>query len=239
MRDHDELELLSAYVDGELDDVGVRAVEAHLPTCGDCRTMLQAIQATVADLALLEEPEVDPSISWSLRAEIARARRRPGRFTRAAMALSGVAAVAIAFVAFNNFTGREDASTGPGLAARAGSADAQALTEAASPPADVFAAGGNYDKESALTLLDPRLSSFGGDTTDDLGVDWTAVFSRCEPTVEKTADETYVLRTTIGSRFEDKPALLLVYDVGAGDNARRELWVLDAETCEVRFFAQD
>src|SRR2546425_456149 len=71
MTPHGELDQLSAYLDGELDPSDRAHLEAHLPTCAECRTTIDALRATVADLAALPDPEPSEQDSWALRAAIA------------------------------------------------------------------------------------------------------------------------------------------------------------------------
>lgn len=244
MSPHEQLELLSAYVDGELDDAEVRDLEAHLPGCSDCRGMLDALRATVADLALLGEPEMDPQVSWALRAQIARARRRPGRIGQAAMAMSGVAAVVIAFVAFAGGDSARDLSAGGATLASTAAIDG------------VVVEGTDYDAASATTLVRPEGDDLTGASAQEklrteasdpheatvaplaFEVDWDAVFADCEPRIAQDMESPYALLSARGASFEGEPALLLIYEVGQGEGARRELWVLSTE-CDVVFFAQE
>jgi len=52
-------DLLSAYLDGELDGPRKAEVEAHLAACPECAALLEAI--TIARDALASLPEVEPS----------------------------------------------------------------------------------------------------------------------------------------------------------------------------------
>ncbi len=51
-------ELLSAYLEGDLDANGVAEVEAHLRLCPDCSDLLEAVGGAREALAAL--PEIDP-----------------------------------------------------------------------------------------------------------------------------------------------------------------------------------
>src|SRR5688572_11658224 len=99
MRSHPELDQLSAYVDDELAATERTALEAHLPSCADCRATLDALRATIADLSLLPDEVPTERDSWALRSAIAKARRPVGRWQRVAWSAGAVAAVAIAVVA--------------------------------------------------------------------------------------------------------------------------------------------
>src|SRR2546425_4804532 len=105
MTPHGELDQLSAYLDGELDPSDRAHLEAHLPTCAECRTTIDALRATVADLAALPDPVPSEQDSWALRAAIASARKPSKRWRRVAMAAGTAAAAVIAVVVFTH-TGR-------------------------------------------------------------------------------------------------------------------------------------
>src|SRR5919197_6434579 len=99
MSPHPELEQLSAYLDDELDAAARSALEAHVTSCAECRTTLDALRSTIADLATLPAVAPTEQDSWALRAAIASARAPSKRWQRAAWAAGAVAAAAIAVVA--------------------------------------------------------------------------------------------------------------------------------------------
>lgn len=99
MNSHDELDLLSSYLDGELDASDRARLDAHMATCAECRTTLAGLQATIADLQTLPEPVPTPQDTWALRAAIRRARSPMRRWQRVAWASGAVAAAAIVFAA--------------------------------------------------------------------------------------------------------------------------------------------
>ncbi len=70
---------LHAYADGELDAAEVRAVEAHLETCADCRAELTAIRELKSALRRLDFSELAPdglAADIQRRVAVAQARRR-------------------------------------------------------------------------------------------------------------------------------------------------------------------
>ena len=60
MSGHLSDELLSAHLDGALDDVELTAVEAHLHDCGECRRRLDLLRATSRAVAGLPDEEPGP-----------------------------------------------------------------------------------------------------------------------------------------------------------------------------------
>src|SRR5881397_3316708 len=94
MKPHDELEQLSAYLDGELRGAERARIDAHLPGCAECRETLAALRATVADLAALPLVEMDARSVAALDAHLAGVRSwRPRSMRR--VWFSGAAAAAI------------------------------------------------------------------------------------------------------------------------------------------------
>jgi len=96
---HGELELLSAYLDGELDPPERTRVETHMPTCAECRETLAALRATVTDLKTLPEPAPTEQDSWALRSAISRARKPQKAWQRILFASGAVAAVLVGIIA--------------------------------------------------------------------------------------------------------------------------------------------
>ncbi len=248
MQNHRELEQLSAYVDGELDADARARLEEHLPGCAECRTTLDALRATVTELRALDEPAPSQHESWALRAAIARAKARPARWGRAAVALGGVAAVVIGFVAFGQFGSTRSASDGVDLGA------------GTLPTVDVR--NMNFTEESARALLlgaDATAPQSGAALSDDAAgevaeesaksrtkrreafrnIDWQAALTRCTAVVTEDAAADYALREWFGARYEGEPALFLLYDVQPSEgDARAELWVMDPSNCDLLFWAQ-
>ena len=114
MSQHDELDLLSGYLDDELDQAERSRVDAHLPGCAECRETLTALRATVADLKTLPEPAPTEQDSWALRSAISRARKPSKVWQRALFASGAAAAALVAIIAVTHQgtkTARPDAST--------------------------------------------------------------------------------------------------------------------------------
>ena len=99
MNSHDELDLLSPYMDGELDASDRSRLDAHMTSCAVCRTTLTGLQATLADLKTLPEPTPTAQDSWALRAAIRKARSPMRKWQRVSWAAGAVAAAAIVFAA--------------------------------------------------------------------------------------------------------------------------------------------
>lgn len=97
---HPESGQLSAFLDGALTDREHVALEAHLAACADCRDMLRALRATLADLHSLPEETVDEATRWAIRSAIAREARLSGRGRRFAWATGTAAAAVVAILTF-------------------------------------------------------------------------------------------------------------------------------------------
>lgn len=249
MMQHTELDLLSAYVDGELDDAERARVKSHLPTCAECRGTLDALLLTLADLKTLPDEAPAEQDSWALRAAIARARKPAGRWQRYVVAAGSVAAVAIAFVAFMNVGGRQASknSTAAGalglvtvnenfdkfsaqthLLVLAGKVPSPEAVTAA-PDLDTAGASGNRDGTFAPTSKVQGFAALSDASSGDL--------DRCVEVV-RSSTQNYLkpFRYEL-ARFEDRPAFFLVFQT----EDRYELWVMSADPkkpCETLFFSQ-
>src|SRR5215469_11100979 len=57
----EQLERLSAYLDGELDETERAALEQHLPTCEECRSLLAELRETRSLLQAMPAPTLPRS----------------------------------------------------------------------------------------------------------------------------------------------------------------------------------
>ncbi|NPA91296.1 MAG: zf-HC2 domain-containing protein [Chloroflexi bacterium] len=62
----DVLDLLSAYVDGELSPDICRAIEEHMAVCHDCFVMLDSMNKTLVLYHRLEPPEMPEEVELRL-----------------------------------------------------------------------------------------------------------------------------------------------------------------------------
>ena len=93
-------ELLSAHLDGELDEVERRRVGRHLAECDRCRTELEDLaraRAAVRSLPLLELP-LDVAELAGIPAPAIPLRRRPGAWIGAAAAAAVAAFITVAAI---------------------------------------------------------------------------------------------------------------------------------------------
>ena len=260
MSTHSEFDLLSAYMDGELDAADRTRVEEHLSTCGECSEVLAALRATMTERAGLEEPAPPAQQSWALRAAITKARGRGReRFARAAMAMGGVAAVILGFVVFAGGGGLRsgggaqelsagapamtvgvddyDAAAARALISTSGTGMAEDSAEVAPVPdalTEAPADAGRKAKEPAFAAGGTAPTSDGED-----GIDWREVVERCSRTVFDDAQGSYAWERAFGARYEGAPALFMIFFVSDDNGQRRELWVVTPDECELLFFAQE
>jgi hypothetical protein len=247
---HSELDKLSAYIDGELDGAERSLIDAHLPSCAECRTTLDALRATLSDLATLPQPAPTEQDSWAIRSAIRRSRAPAKRWQRAAWAAGTFAAGAIAFVVFTHGPAK---NTGGAL---------EALNNGRSSSAEnveVTTVAGNFDPQSAQArLLDvagkvpgARALTSGSNTTAPAGAPVakdesyysavltreripTAAIDRCVAAVTRSATEALTPKRYELVTFEKKPAFFLFFSTPE----RVELWVVTRDRCEVLYFAQ-
>lgn len=257
MNPHDELDLLSSYLDGELDASERARLEGHLPGCAECRSTLNALRSTIADIRALPEVAPTPQDSWALRAAIRRARSPMRKWQRLSWAAGAVAAAAIAVFAFTlpsgNDGGRDLALSG----AEQESAvpvyqtdgnltpvDAQSrLVALATGRADAFgptpggttAYSDRTPKDSAVSggaaIPAPQAMEF---SALDATAEDRAAIERCVKVVRSsTQDFLDPIRYELAT-FENTPAFLLFFRTAD----RYELWVVARDGCDILYFSQ-
>jgi anti-sigma factor RsiW len=253
MSPHDELDQLSAYIDGELEPHDRARVEAHLSTCAECSATIDALRATLADLSALPEPVPTPQDSWALRSAIARARRPARRWQRVAVAAGSLAAAVVAFAVFASSGGGGGALTaskdaaGPQRQAAGASvpvytyaqdfslqtAHAHLLEVSGKVPAGaalgVSTDAARSESRSGPVPLNAPAAEFAAETSA-----FTPQIDRCVNVVKRS---TQVLLTPVRYEvvtFESKAAFFLIFSTPD----RFELWVVTRNRCEVLYFAQ-
>ena len=254
---HDELDQLSAYLDGELEESERARLDAHLPGCAECRTTIDALRATLTDLKALPEPVPTEQDSWALRSAIARARKPSKRWPRIAVAAGTAAAAVIAFAVFTH-----PSKSGSGTDALSGGAKADRAVP-------VYAIGSNFTPLCAQAhLLDvagvvpgagtascqklPVQKAFpgGGNQTPvepraqagaplaatalSSGTAPVAELDRCAGIVKSSTQELLTPVRYEVVTFESKPAFFLFFST----TDRYELWVVTRDKCDVVFFFQ-
>src|ERR671922_8609 len=98
MAAHEQIEQLSALIDGELPDRERASLEAHVATCAQCRSVLSALRSTLSDLRALPEPELPAQHEWALRAALRRS-ARPRGWRAVSLAMGSAAAALVAVLA--------------------------------------------------------------------------------------------------------------------------------------------
>ena len=151
---HLELESLSAYLDGELEEHERSAVEEHLRACAECSATHSRLTTAAGSVSTLPRIEMSTDEHRELRQTILRARRTrsagwSSSFLRWAAAGSlVVVAVAAAGLTFLRDGGRDRAGSG-------------AVTEAAAPPAPLdFDFRSGREVEETVTSL-PEVAASG------------------------------------------------------------------------------
>jgi len=263
MNPHDELDLLSLYLDGELDASDRARLDAHVPSCAECRATLIGLQATVADLRTLSEPIPTPQDSWALRAAIRRARSPMRKWQRVSWAAGAVAAAAIVFAAVtlpgSNRT--QDLASG---ALQGESASGVPIYQSGQNLSAIDAQGrllelvgitGRSGGTPAPTApMDAGAGTGAGPTENQAKNDTASVVTpadaayslyagtaddhaaidRCVSVVRDSTQEFLEpLRYEIAT-YESKPSFLLFFR----SSARYELWVVSRSDCTVLYFGQ-
>jgi anti-sigma factor RsiW len=87
---HDDLDLLSSYIDGELSEPERRAVEDHVAVCPGCRAELDGLRRVVERLRSLEREAPPPVLAERVARRVAVAGRPTGLVARVERALRRV-----------------------------------------------------------------------------------------------------------------------------------------------------
>lgn len=262
MNPHDELDLLSPYLDGELDASDRASLEAHMASCSECRATLIGLQATVADLRTLPEPIPTPQDSWALRAAIRRARSPMRKWQRVSWAAGAVAAAAIVFAAVTLPGGnpRQDLASG---ALQGESASGVPIYQSGQNLSAIDAQGrllelvgitGRSAGAPAAAPLGAGAGTGAGPTENQAKNDAASVVTPADaayslyaaPAADRAAIDRCVtvvrgstqeflepIRYEIAT-FESKPSFLLFFR----SSARYELWVVSRSDCTVLYFGQ-
>ena len=254
MSDHNELEQLSAYVDGELDASERAGLEAHVAGCAECTRALDAIRATLTDLATLPVPQLDAGSIAAIDDRIAAERIARRSFTRRRGWTTGAAAagIVIALVAVVSVLQNGSDKSGSTVR-RAESFDAALQDNSAT----------NYTEESlgqALALLSsgatlegeqvsPAFKGGAGAGTSDAGAtrnaqlyssfsgDADGRLSRCAAAVEKADPDLAPVRFEV-ARFKGQEAFVLFYERPRMNPTFAEVWVVRPSDCATLYFAQ-
>jgi hypothetical protein len=259
MSQHDELDLLSAYLDGELDGAERARVDAHLPGCAECRDTLTALRDTVADLKTLPEAVPSEQDSWALRSAIARARKPSKTWQRVLFASGAVAAALVAIIAVTH----QGSTNGHGTLASAADGavplygDGQNFDAlgahnyflsiigvpaptGAQVPAALPASGAARNSNSAAPKQGvEEFSTFDTALSSTVPIDSTTrrQLDRCVRIVRAQTQELLTPFRYEISSYNSTPAFFLIFRA----TARYEFWVMSRSTahvCDVLYFAQ-
>jgi hypothetical protein len=263
MKTHSEQDLLSAFVDGELTEREQVTLEAHLASCADCRGVLDALRATLGDLASIPEAVPSQRDSWALRSAIAKERRLDRRGRRWYLISGGAAAALVAILAFALSTGTPGADgagvralgrgalSGPELMFNStnytGASARQVLLGFSSTSPDwllldqqaKLRAGGSGGTRGTETTGEFAITA--GESTSEqhapaYAADEEASLARCVDTVTGSTQKTMTPRYYEAASFDGRPAFLLIFEIP--EAKRLELWVLLRDSCETKFWAQ-
>jgi hypothetical protein len=264
MTTHPDPEQLSAYIDGELNDVDRDDLEQHLTGCSECSATLRALRATLADMRALPAPVPSEQESWALRSAITKARKGPAKRYRQWVAAAGTIAAVFAFIVVLG-NSRTASST---FSETAGGVNQGAAAPRAAELSLIEVDPTNYTSASAPQVLDTTafmapavgqpsgapspVGSAGAGTTsgapsgshksldtnlsDAQRASYLTAIQRCEQQVLPANTSNLRASRFIVGTFERTPVFFLVYSVTSGSETKLELWVVQRNDCYIRFF---
>ncbi|MEX2458583.1 MAG: zf-HC2 domain-containing protein [Actinomycetota bacterium] len=240
MKEHPE-ELLAAFADGDLRERDRVAVEAHLAECEQCSHELVLARRAVTALSGLEE--VPAPLGLGTRAiQQAKPVRAWGERLQWAAGIGAAAALIGIFAVIAVRSSTDDArpldAAGPGAATA--ESDADGGGEGAPVSAQPFiSSDADYDAE-ALTALVRREAGAQADGGDDgvratsaLSEEEIAIATECVERAGLRAQEGAVLIRVEAARYEGDLAYVVLFE----RDETVEVWVVDRETCGIRYVA--
>lgn len=211
------IELISAYVDGELSEAEVSELEAHLVSCEDCRRTLEFYRelSTLEQESMVEPPA---GLHDSIMTAVKREKRRP--FVRAIPALVGSLAaclvIAVGVGYFGGFGGANE-TAGMDVMMSARTMDTTVETEGAVPAE----AGG-------LVLATTGAgASVGGEVAFDSAPNYNGAIADSEDSGETTA--AYDPSATVESPYSDSSSAIESAKLGDSYDSDKSDYTAPAE----------
>jgi len=255
MTDHPEFDLLSAYIDGELDAVAFEATQAHLETCASCRATIDALRTTVAEVRLMEPVAMTEEEIEALDTHLAASRSTSSK-PKWLWATGAVAASVVA-VAIGVGVAHRGTPSGSTTALHA-EFDSSGRSR---QPIALEMSPANYSTASELAaLINTAEAGYGSITAGsdtsaaggqkNLGPEPAAASYPAVPRSATTGLDRCVAEVDSGSprgvlpvryeqaRYKGTPAFLLFFHAPADKPTRIELWVMRVTDCYTLYFAQ-
>ncbi len=259
MSKHDQLDLLSAYLDGELDAADRAGIDDHLPECAECRRTLEALRATVGDLRSLEPVALDEVSAAFITDRVAEARRlavvSPARSKATRRWGWAAGAAAAGLLAIGLLSLRDVSRQGGNSALRentSGASDQQVTVLAgrtydrASASAELAAFGtvavdGSTERGTARSTSKDTLIPSPASGEYETGTAFTTAppgLLECAEDVVRGADAPLDPQRYEVATFEGREAYVLFFVAPKGSPTRAEVWVLRPSDCFTLYWAQ-
>ncbi|MHB8510788.1 MAG: anti-sigma factor family protein [Actinomycetota bacterium] len=248
MNSHPDLEALSAFVDGE---TGERdQIQSHLSGCPDCAGRLEAIRATINDLRLLSNPELDEKSSWSVRSALKQertTRRDPRRMLLGISSAAAVLAIVAGFIAVaHNHSTHNSAPATSALLAGAFNVRTTNMNFTDASLAEELASFGkstssdsraNENMSAATPPRSPtkKLQALSIDLQSRIDQHATACFNS---QIAPATNETFLVVQVLAALYKGDPVFIYFLEIPANKPVRIELWGLSRSTCSVEIFKQ-
>ncbi|HVL31975.1 MAG TPA: hypothetical protein VM600_00155 [Actinomycetota bacterium] len=237
MRNHYEPEILAAFASGDAEPSSRAQIDGHVGYCDDCREIVDAVRATMIDLADLSEEEPTELERAALRRALAQRRHQPGGLTRRMMTAASAAALVAALAIGGSMVGERNSQDGTG-------GGAEIASDMLMDSPEIVTDARNFDRSNVGSLLAAPPSMRAAPATkggpdaeygvggDDAGAARIAADpQRCQQIITSTAKRPLALRSGYDTHFEGRPAYIFVF-VDTAREDRLELWVVDRFDCE-------
>lgn len=240
---HIDPELLSAYLDHELNSAELAQADGHLVSCSECAELLDSMKFATSAVRGLEEPVMPELHRKQLFKEINRARRAPANKWRALVAVGGTAASVVAFAGLMMIGG----GAGPNVAAgeaeiqRDGSSwtaeDLNSLLAPALIEAAPQAATGKGSTDAEGRPAAAASSDIAEPAEDSMAqyseVNHGARIAHCESSIKPGGQAGAIAVRYIIAEYEGTPAYILLYDVPRKKPTGKQLFVVAQADCSI------
>ena len=213
MNIHENTALLNAFLDGELTDEELAAVQAHLSECPECRTYVDDILAIRADFPSGDEPELPADFTDTVMRAVAKApQSRPKKQPWGKLAAAAACLALIVLVQHGALNSVASSSARDTAAANCNTAESAPASQSADSPSASDEAGDiSNDSADAHTNSDTAKAQTAGTPDSHMSrresvreVDSSSAPVAVEPQESADLPTVYLSAADIGDLLNDR-----------------------------------